>query len=354
MKLSLSAASKILPCDKRGYSPFLACALIEKDTISGTDLECTVTVLLDAIYPTCVVNNESLRALPATANIAVDGATVTVTSAIGSQKIKGFLALDFPCIEREAHTHSVLISSDTLELMLMRVSYAMATHDERYYLNGLHIAFDSSDLTLTATDGCRLARYIAPHKQSLDDKKHDGFIVPCATIKTLEKVLKLYKKAPCPVEIRVCANQVLFKLDGVDVHSKLVDGKFPDVDRVIPKNSTTQIEIKNDKETMQALTTALKGSNKKYHGARLQPDHQANKIKIMACNQDEEVTECSIGMNATLSDGKLENIGLNVSYIIDTLKHLKAETVVLGFTDSISPCVIMDGFSTHVIMPMRL
>lgn len=222
----------------------------------------------------------------------------------------------------------------------------MANQDVRYYLNGMLFDAENDTLKTVATDGHRLAISALPIGQNIT--------TPCSVILPRKGVLELSKLIDDSeelVNLQIGSNNLRVNLADFTFTSKLIDGRFPDYKRVLPRNPDKPLEVSCE-ELRNALSRVAILSNEKFRGVRLHINN--NQLKITANNPEQEEAEELVDVQ--YSSSELE-IGFNVTYLLDVLNALKCTTVRLLLTDSTSSVQIEDidnTSSTYVVMPMRL
>ena len=290
------------------------------------------------------------RALPdgATVNVTLDQEKqrVTVHSGRSRFNLTTLPISDFPSVEEITSQFDFTLSQKVLKRLIEKTSFAMAQQDVRYYLNGLLLEISSNVVRAVATDGHRLA--MSSHECNVNPADTMQMILPR---KGVTELVKLLEDSDETVTIQVSANHIKISLKDSIFTSKLIDGRFPDYERVIPKNSDKHVVA--DKEILrQALVRTSILSNEKYRGIRLRLG--TNLLQAQANNPEMEEAEEEVEVDYSGSD--LE-IGFNVSYLLDALGAVTEETVTLDLGDSNSSCVVRpkeDDTCTYVIMPMRL
>jgi len=222
----------------------------------------------------------------------------------------------------------------------------MARQDVRYYLNGL--LFDLRDKTLrcVATDGHRLALCEAPLEDATATKRQ--IIVPRKGVQELQRLLEGGDRT---LELEVGRSHIRVKRDDVTFTSKLIDGRFPDYEAVIPIGADREVKI--DREVLRAaLQRAAILSNEKYRGVRVEVS--PGQLKINAHNPEQEEAQEEVE-----ADTRVDNlaIGFNVNYLLDALSALRDEHVILQLRDANSSALVREAGSEkcrHVVMPLRL
>jgi DNA polymerase-3 subunit beta len=253
---------------------------------------------------------------------------------------------DFPSAEESSEALEFSISQERLKEMLDSTSFAMAQQDVRYYLNGLLFEVSPNFLRVVATDGHRLA--MDTEDMSAPTDKILQVIVPRKGILELARLLG---EGEGNADIVIGSNHIRAKTANFTFTSKLVDGKFPDYDRVLPKGGDKKI-IADRNELRQSLSRTAILSNEKFRGIRL--TLLDDEIKILANNPEQEEAE---EIAAVEYKGDSLEIGFNVSYLVDVLTVLDTDTVQIIVSDPNSSALIQgaDGSSAlYVVMPMRL
>ncbi len=255
-------------------------------------------------------------------------------------------ANDFPALEAINTIQSFEIPQKTLYYLIDKTAFAMAQQDVRYYLNGLMLEVSSNTLCAVATDGHRLA--YCSKKIEYDAADIKQIILPR---KGVLELMRLLDDSEETVKLSIGTNHLQIELKGLRLTSKLIDGRFPDYNRVMP--AATDNIITAERELLrQALIRASILSNEKYRGIRLILEKDL--IKLQAHNPDQE--EADIEVKVVYSGEPIE-IGFNVSYMLDVLTLCDANIIQIALRDSNSSFLLsypdeVDG--KYVIMPMRL
>ncbi len=253
---------------------------------------------------------------------------------------------DFPYLHDIELGDSIVLQQDELKGLIDRASFAMAQQDVRYYLNGLLLEIDVGQIRAVATDGHRLA--LAQLERESDVEGTRQIILPRKGVQELQRLLT---QEDSPVTLSLGKGHVRAEFTGLQFTSKLIDGRFPEYQRVLPEQGENCIRV--DKNTLkQALMRVAILCNEKYRGVRLIMD--CDTLRIQTHNPSQEEAEDEIG--AEYSGEKLE-VGFNVQYLLDVLAVLDSETVEMYIQDGNSSVLIMtpdDAGNRYVIMPMRL
>lgn len=255
-------------------------------------------------------------------------------------------AADFPLVETIKGDCSFTIPQSRLKELIERTQFSMAQQDVRYYLNGLMLEISNGLLRGVATDGHRLALCDMPVDIRVSEARQ--VIVPR---KGIQELLRLLESNEELVQVDVGSNHIGISNADIRFTSKLVDGRFPDYDRVVPKGGDKLVVA--DRELLrQALSRTSILSNEKYRGIRL--NLEKNIIKIQAHNPEQE--EADEEFEVDYKGGGLE-IGFNVTYLLDVLSSVRSDHVEITLSDSNSSCLMREPGTEqyrYVVMPMRL
>jgi len=253
---------------------------------------------------------------------------------------------EFPLVDELTDATSLTLSQKHLQLAIKRTSFAMAHQDVRYYLNGLLLQIASDELSCVSTDGHRLAL----HKTKIDVDTPEAIsaIIPR---KAINELGRLMEGGDAEITLRLTGNHMQVKLGGLQLTTKLIDGKFPDYEKVIPLVSENVAMV--DRETFKAaLSRSAILANETYKGVRLMLDKDV--LGIQTNNPKHEEAEDELQVDYS---GDPVEIGFNVVYLMDVLNAIDSESAELRVSDNTSSMVIHPGDdpqSTYVVMPMRL
>ncbi len=324
-------------------------------SLTGTDLEMEMIARVGLtqaheVGATTVPARKFLdicRGLPEGAEIHVtlDGDRILVRSGRSRFSLSTLPAGDFPNLDDWQSDVEFTLPHATLKRLIDATQFSMAHQDVRYYLNGMLFETEGDELRTVSTDGHRLAVCSMSVGQSLP---HHSVIVPR---KGVTELVRLLDGSETPLQVQIGSNNIRAHVGDYIFTSKLVDGRFPDYRRVLPKNPDKTLQSGCD-VLKQAFARAAILSNEKFRGVRLFITQ--NQLRITANNPEQEEAEEILDVDYQGSD--LE-IGFNVSYVLDVLNALKCENVRLLLTDSVSSVQIEDVASPHaayVVMPMRL
>ncbi|KPD04007.1 DNA polymerase III subunit beta [Moellerella wisconsensis] len=287
------------------------------------------------------------RGLPDGAEISVelDEDRLLVRSGRSRFSLSTLPAADFPNLDDWQSEVEFSLPQSTLKRLIEATQFSMAHQDVRYYLNGMLFETEGQILRTVSTDGHRLAVCSMEVGQELPAH---SVIVPR---KGVIELMRLLDGGDTPLQLQIGSNNIRAHVGDFIFTSKLVDGRFPDYRRVLPKNPDKTLEARCD-ILKQAFSRAAILSNEKFRGVRLY--FSENQLKITANNPEQEEAEEIVDVH--YQGGEME-IGFNVSYILDVLNTLKCEEVTLFLTDAVSSVQIEDSASrsaVYVVMPMRL
>ena len=345
--------------ERRQTLPVLANFLVQVQngqlSLTGTDLEVEMVSRIaveDAQDGETTIPArklfEIIRALPDGSRITVSqtGDKITVQAGRSRFTLATLPSNDFPSVDEVEATERVAIGEAALKELIERTAFAMAQQDVRYYLNGLLFDLRGDALRTVATDGHRLALCETELAKPSGSKRQ--IIVPRKGVTELQRLLESGDRE---IELEVGRSHVRVKRDDVTFTSKLIDGRFPDYEAVIPIGADREVKV--DREALRAsLQRAAILSNEKYRGIRVEVS--PGNLKISAHNPEQEEAQEEIEADTTVSDLA---IGFNVNYLLDALSALRDEEVIIQLRDSNSSALVRESSSEksrHVVMPLRL
>ncbi len=334
---------------------FLLSARSGELSVTGTDMEVELITTAEANVQqegeTTVPARKMLdivRALPDGASISVvlEGDKAVLASGRSKFTLATLPATEFPATDQVETLDHISISEGKLKPLLDKTSFAMANQDVRYYLNGLLFEFSAGKLRTVATDGHRLA--VCDLEEPVNLQQDRQIIVPRKGVLEMARMLS---DSDDLVEFAIGKNHVRLVKEKTVFTSKLIDGRFPDYEAVIPVGTDRKINIERN-GFMRALQRAAILSNEKYRGVRLEAS--GNSLKIVAHNpQHEEAVE---EVEADLNFDQLA-VGFNVTYLLEALTALDADDVIMELRDANSSCLVSareGGLDRHVVMPLKL
>jgi DNA polymerase-3 subunit beta len=345
--------------EKRHTLPILSNLLLEakqnKIYLTATDLEMQISLSVESNttgdFSTTISAKKLLdicRSLPENSeiNMTTNDSRITLKAAKSRFNLQTLPAADYPVMTKAVGSSTtVIIGQRQLKDLFKQVEFAMAQQDIRYYLNGLLFELSNNQLNIVGTDGHRLSFTSTELKQSYEKK---DVILPR---KTVVELIKLLDDSDEDVQIELANNQVNFSFSNFKLISKVIDGKFPDYNRVIPighQNSFTT----NRLDILLAMQRASILSNEKYRGIRMVLSK--NLLKLISTNSDQEEAEEELEVSYI---GDTLDIGFNVTYLIDVLNNTNSDQATFSFADANSSCLITIPNNTnykYVVMPMRI
>jgi DNA polymerase-3 subunit beta len=292
-----------------------------------------------------------LRSLPSDQVVTVSAAQNKLTLTGGKSRftLQTLPADDFPLVNEAVDFGPAFsVPQKTLKGLINQVHFAMAVHDIRYYLNGILFVAEGKTLTLVATDGHRLGL-----AQALLDSEmpRQEVILPRKTVLELQRLLKDDKDSDGLIELRFAGNQAKFSFSGMEFVTKLVEGKFPDYNRVIPKNHKNAVVL-GRAPLLASLQRAAILTSEKFKGVRVNIEPGVLRIASSNAEQEEAKEELEIDYA-----GDAIEIGFNVTYLMDVLANIGHDMIKVELHDSNSSALItvpdQTGFK-YVVMPMRI
>ncbi|AXA85006.1 DNA polymerase III subunit beta [Lysobacter oculi] len=344
--------------ERRQTLPVLANLLLQVEdgriSLTGTDLEVEMIARADAqdteAGETTIPARkffDIVRALPDGSKITVSqsGDKISVQAGRSRFSLSSLPANDFPSIDEVDATEHIRVPESALKELIDRTAFAMAQQDVRYYLNGLLFDLRDASLRCVATDGHRLALCEAPLEQGGQKRQ---IIVPRKGVQELQRLLEGGDRV---LDLELGRSHIRVKRDDVTFTSKLIDGRFPDYEAVIPIGADKQVKV--DREALRAaLQRAAILSNEKYRGVRVEVS--PGQMRIQTNNPEQEEAQEDVEAE-TKVDGLA--IGFNVTYLLDALTALRDEQVIISMRDANSSALVQEAGndrSRHVVMPLRL
>ena len=345
--------------ERRQSSPILANTLLSLNgqtmTLTGTDLEVEMVAHAaveadgdgDITLPARKLM-DLCRTLPEGAKLEmlIEGDRATIRSGRSRFTLSTLPAVEFPNVEPSDTAQQVKLTQSQLKTLIEQTQFAMAQQDVRYYLNGLMLEVKPDQITAVATDGHRLAHCVIQTKTGIADSVQ--VIVPR---KGVIELARLLESTDDPVEIHLSKNHIRVILADVTFTSKLIEGKFPDYQQVIPANPEKIMNC-NREALYQAFNRIAVLSNEKFRGMRFQLEPGLLRASVNNPEQEEAEEEIEVDYNEEGFE-----IGFNIGYFMDALNVIRTDTVSVLFTDSNHSCLVKgvnDNQSQYVIMPMRL
>ncbi len=346
--------------ERRHTLPILANVLIRKTgnalqfTTSDLEVQIRTTAELggDTGDFTTTVNArkviEVLRTMPGDQTVSLESSQDKLLLKGGKSRftLQTLPAADFPLVQEAANFGPAFsVPQKTLKHLLGQVAFAMAVQDIRYYLNGILFVAEGKTLSLVATDGHRLA--FASAELDVEVPKQE-VILPRKTVLELQRLLS---DADGALEMRFANNQAKFCFGALEFVTKLVEGKFPDYNRVIPRNHHNSVTLGRTALLASLQRTAIMTTDK-FKGVRLNLEPGLLRVASSNAEQEEAVDELDIDYG-----GDAIEIGFNVSYLIDALASMEQDMVQIALADGNSSALVTRPDSQsfkYVVMPMRI
>ena len=350
--------------ERRHTLPILANVLIRK---TGSQIELTTSDLEIQVRTSAELGGDSgnfattvgarklidiLRSMPADQVVTLSANQSKLTLQGGKSRftLQTLPSDDFPLVQEAADFGPAFsVPQKALKGLINQVHFAMAVHDIRYYLNGILFVAEGTSLTLVATDGHRLA--LAQATLDVEIPKQE-VILPRKTVLELQRLLRDDKDSDAGlIEMRFAGNQAKFSFSGMEFVTKLVEGKFPDYNRVIPKNHKNIVTL-GRAPLLASLQRAAILTSEKFKGVRV--NIEPGTLRIASSNAEQEEAKEELEIDYA---GDSIEIGFNVTYLIDALSNMSVEMIRLELQDTNSSALItvpeQAGFK-YVVMPMRI
>ncbi|MFA6280326.1 MAG: DNA polymerase III subunit beta [Bdellovibrionales bacterium] len=359
---SLSHVQSVV--ERKNTIPILANVMIRAngDEVSfvATDMEievnetaAAVVAKAGAITAPAHTLYEIVRKLPEGAQVeinAVSAGQIVLSSGRSQFKLGCLPVEDFPKMPDGDHKHKFTLSSEDLRGLIDRTRFAISAEETRYYLNGIYLHATKADkvdvLRAVATDGHRLARVEMPAPQGA--KGLTGIIIPR---KTVGEVRKMLDEATGAIEIALSESKVRFSFDNIVITSKLIDGTFPDYERVVPVGNDRLLDA-NARLFAAAVDRVATISSEKSRGVKLALSEGLLVISASAPEAGSASEELEVSY-----DGAPMEIGFNARYLLDILMQVEGEGVRFQLADSAAPAIVQDvadASALYVLMPMRV
>lgn len=255
-------------------------------------------------------------------------------------------ARDFPTVESLDLVETVSLPEASLRELIERTAFAMAQQDVRFYLNGLLFDLREDQLRCVATDGHRLALCEAPLEQGVNSRRQ--IILPRKGVLELQRLLEGGDRQ---IALEVGRSHLRVRREDVTFTSKLIDGRFPDYEAVIPIGADKEARVERE-ELKAALQRAAILSNEKYRGVRV--EFSPDQLRLIAHNPEQEEAVEEVAARTSVDQIA---IGFNVMYLLDALNALRSEEVSLSLRDANSSVLVRESGSDrcrHVVMPLRI
>lgn len=350
--------------ERKQILPILSNVLLEinEDNISltGTDLEVELSGHLPFNNPSNAQGQLTLpgrklmdifKALPEHSSVEIleEKGRAIILSGRSRFTLSTLPAADFPNIEHATPDIQFSIKQSLLHSLIQHCAFSMAQQDVRYYLNGLLLEITSDHLRVVATDGHRLAAATLNYAACETDKK-THVIIPRKGVNELLRIIN--SQDDSPIAITISQNNIQATINGYKITSKLIEGRFPEYDRVIPKKTDKEIILEKN-YFKDALNRVAILCNEKFKGVRF--EFRENLLRILANNPEQEAAEEELKINYPFDP---LDIGFNVAYLIEIINVLQGATIAMKFSNTNNSLVVdelEDNIkSVYVVMPMRI
>lgn len=346
--------------ERKPTSPILSNVLIEVAngmlSLTGTDLEVELVAKSQIADPSLNLRTtvpakkllDICKSLPdgVDLDITIEGDSMIMRAGKSRFTLSTLSADEYPNVDEWDTTVSLALTKSQFRGLIENTHFAMANQDVRYYLNGMSLEIENDLLRTVSTDGHRLALSSLDLGRPVADELN--IIIPR---KGIMEILRLVGDGDEQITVDIGGSHV--KITDANFHftSKLVDGRFPDYRRVMPRNGDKIVTARRDILRDAFLRVSIL-SNERFRGVRLNLSN--NELHISANNPEQEQAEEAVDVSYA---GEELELGFNVSYILDVLNNLKCEEVQLTFINATSSALIEAVGRTdltYVVMPMRL
>ena len=346
--------------EKRHTLPILSNVLIERKQdrlqLAATDLEIQVSTTCEAgkggsdqtLTASARKLQDILRSLPEGTEVGLDAQNNRLQVKAGRSRfnLQTLPSADFPVLgDAGAPLAKVTLPQKALRELLLLVQFSMAQQDIRYYLNGMLLVLEGTQMKVVATDGHRLS-YASGTIPKQAEKRE--VILPRKAVLELARLLA---ENDDPVDIEVFASQVRFRFGTIELTTKIIDGKFPDYTRVIPSNYQKHIVVERT-QLLQALQRAAILSNEKFRGVRWML--AGGSLRISCTNNEQEEAQEELEVDYA---GDALDVGFNITYLLDVLNNVASDKIDCAFGDPNSSMLITlpdRQDYRYVVMPMRI
>ena len=346
--------------EKRQTLPILANVLFEVDEstlrLTATDLESEISTI------STITNFKSGGRVTAPAkklselcrlfsdmsevHFFLDGDNLRIETDSGKYNLATLPSEDFPVFEKEEKSSSINITPQNLKSLISKTAFAMGNQDWRHYLNGLYLSIEDTQITSVATDAHRLALASLGLNEGVSEQ-----ITGIVPRKSINEIGKLVGDEKDNILLQLGANSITVDVSGTTFSSKLIEGKFPDYEQVIPSGDSSTLTI-NKKSLSESLSRVSVLSSEKYRGIRIITSD--NKINISANNPEKEQAEESVECVYT---GEAMDIAFNVNYLQEIISSIENDNVEIHFFGSDKSCLITNPGSEsfkYVVMPLLI
>jgi len=278
----------------------------------------------------------------------LDGNTLSLSSPSSQTKIKGINADEFPVIPKVPKENTIKVGVKSLDVAIVQTVFSASANTSRPVLSGVLFDLDRDTLKIVATDSYRLAEKKLPIKEKTSVSLQS--IIPARTISELGKILS--KSQEQDVEINLTKNQVLFTIGNTEFMSRLIEGKFPEYEKIIPKTSKTKVTVSTEDLSLIVKRVSL-FARENNNSVKLSV---TNDGKLFLATEETKVGEEKAEVNVKM-EGENNKIALNAQYLLDVLNFIQSEKILVEIDDKLSPAVIRPVDSkdyVYIIMPLKI
>lgn len=315
----------------------------EGDFVNITDIE-EGAICIKGKYILDIIrklNGESLR-------IEVNGFVANIKCGKSEFNINALNADDFPALPRIYDDFAFTLPSDLLRDMLRQTLIAVGREESRHTLTGIKWTLEDGKLSLVATDSHRLAMRSA-QVEVASDYQLENIIIPGSNLAEVNAILD---GANSLVDIAIANNQALFKIDNIIIYSKIIEGQYPDISKIIQQEATTSLEIdrKYFSEAMDRVSLIARANTNQ----DIRLNISADNLQLSAANN--EIGKVSEELIASRQEGEDLTITFNAKYVLELLRVIDEKELVISFSSNISPFFIKgkdkeDYF--YLVLPIR-
>lgn len=349
--------------EKKQTMPILGNILFRTDgqnlLMVGSDLEVEISTrveyqtneTLDSTLPGKKLL-DILRSLPGDGDVTIDfnDRKATIKSGKSRFVLATLPGTDFP-YDKASVDYKFKVPAGSLDNLISQTSFSMAMQDARHFLNGMFFEVGKEKITVVATDGHRLSMSACNQVNSLDEPV--DCIIPRKCITEIKRILSGFKdNKDHLVDFNIISNHFYFSIDDYFVKSKLIEGNYPDYNKVFPESLPHKLDVdKNQlKSALQRMSIL---SNEQFKGVKL--SLSSSEVRLSTNNPSQEEGEDSISCTY---NGENLDIGFNLTYLIEVIDVISSENIVLQLNNSDSGCLISsqdnDALNKYIIMPMRV
>jgi DNA polymerase-3 subunit beta len=296
---------------------------------------------------------EIARKLPEGAEVEIEASgegKLTVRAGRSRFQLSCLPVEEFPVMGGGSYAHTFRLGAADLRGTIERTRFAISNEETRYYLNGIYLHAAKRDKTAVlravATDGHRLASVEVPLPKGASGMP--GVIVPRKTVNELHRLIE---ESDAEVEVGVSETKIRFALDGAEISSKLIDGTFPDYERVIPTGNDKEMEV-NRRIFTEAVDRVTAISSEKSRAVKLKLGKNTLELSATSAENGSASEEIEVAYQ-----GAALEIGFNARYLLDIAQQMTGDTLRLTMADAASPTVLADAADAaglYVLMPMRV